>query len=194
MGNILSTVVHKGINAAGLIAIPHATGGGGIGEMATHPPPDIGTLSQHFRNDIGAMDHASQSGTVSAEEWQAFYTFLYRLATTAHDAGSDTAITNALHTLQDALQGTEYDDFDAQAAISAASKFLSTHTGLSVLAFLAEIHNGTSNLDLSADPEVEQALRSGVQSLGSAEEDFEQFEGNDGTGGAQRFQPLNEGV
>ncbi|KAK4938801.1 hypothetical protein LTR10_020808 [Elasticomyces elasticus] len=157
------------------------------GQAGAHPAggqPSFETLAQHFPSDIQAMEHASQSGTVTAEEWQAFETFLYSLVTSAHP-GNDQSASTALNALHQSLQNAQQGQFDAQTATSTAGKFLQGHIGLGVLAFLEMIDQGHGGLDFSADPEVEQALKSGVQVLSQAPEDFEQYEDHEqGQGGA----------
>ncbi|KAI1610845.1 hypothetical protein EDD36DRAFT_305037 [Exophiala viscosa] len=157
------------------------------GQAGAHPAtsqPSFETLSQHFPSDIQAMEHASQSGTVTAEEWQAFETFLYSLVTSAHP-GNDQSASTALNALHQSLQNAQQDRFDEQTATSAAGKFLQAHVGLGVLAFLELVDQGQGGLDFSADPQVEQALKSGVQVLAQAPEEFEQYEEQEqGQGGA----------
>jgi hypothetical protein len=138
---------------------------------------DINALSLHFAEDIQAMDQASQQGTVSPEEWHSFYTCLYRLVTTVHDPGHDQGITSAIHALTEALHGTEYDEFTSEDAINAAHKFIQGHIGLHILVFLSLIDEGTE-LDFSADPEVEETLRTGTQLLSQAEDQLEDYEGD----------------
>lgn len=134
-------------------------------------------LSTHFAEDVEAMDHASQQGTVSPDEWHSFYTCLYRLVTTVHDPGHDQGLTSAIHDLTQALHGTENDEFASEDAINAAHKFLQGHIGLHILAFLSIIDEDTG-LDFSADPEVEETLKTGNEILSQAEDQLE--EQNDG--------------
>ncbi|KIV87350.1 hypothetical protein PV11_02902 [Exophiala sideris] len=186
-GNAVSknlATVHTPQTGQANLTTPHPPQTGQAGAHPATGQPSFETLAQHFPSDIQAMEHASQSGTVTAEEWQAFETFLYSLVTSAHP-GNDQSASTALNALHQSLQNAQQGQFDAQTATSAAGKFLQGHIGLGVLAFLEMIDQGHGGLDFSADPEVEQALKSGVQVLSQAPEDFEQYEDHEqGQGGA----------